>query len=205
MRLLLQDLLPEDSRPALPGGAGSGRVPASARRARVSQRRGRPGLPGARPGPAAEPARRVWASIWAAHRRPLPHPPAAAQIRTRRRRRPNRHWPNGAPRGLGRRQRPRSLSCGRAGGASVSGWVGTRAGGWGWKDAVDRLPVQRPGELLGLQKEIGSRCPPCRLLGSPFSNSCLHRNCPWGLTVCDPLSPDPWLSSWNESRALFSL
>ena len=53
MRLLLQDLLPEDSRPALPGGAGSGRVPASARRARVSQRRGRPGLPGARPGPAA--------------------------------------------------------------------------------------------------------------------------------------------------------
>ena len=148
-------------------------------------------------------ARRVWASIWAAHRRPLPHPPAAAQIRTRRRRRPNRHWPNGAPRGLRRRQRPRSLSCGRAGGASVSGWVGTRAGGWGWKDAVDRSPVQRPGELLGLQKEIGPRCPPCRLLGSPFSNSCLHRNCPWGLTVCGPLSPDPRLSSGMNRERFF--
>ena len=33
--------------------------------------------------------------------------------------------------------------------------------------------------------------------------SCLHRNCPWGLTVCGPLSPDPRLSSGMNRERFF--
>lgn len=55
------------------GGRGFRRAPASAPWTRVSSRGWRRPLPGARLGPAAEPARRVWASVWAAHRHPLSH------------------------------------------------------------------------------------------------------------------------------------
>lgn len=98
-------------------------------------------------------------------------PPAAAQIRTRRRPRAKRHWPNGAPRGLGRRQRPRSLSCGRAGGASVSGWGGARTGGWGVAGRGGPLASADLGNCWASRKKSGPGVPHADSSGVHFQTA----------------------------------
>lgn len=178
VRRLLRDLLPVDSRPALPGGAGSGQAPASARRTRVSLRRGRLGLPSARPGPAAELARRVWAPIWAAHRRPLPHPS---------RRRPDKDaQAPAAQAALAKRGSPGTRaeaapeeSFLRPGRWRFGEWLGRRASrGLGVEGRGGPLASAETWGTAGPPERNRVRCSPRRLLWSPFSNSCLHRNCP---------------------------
>lgn len=88
----------------------------------------------------------------------------------------------------------------------MSGWGGTRAEGWGRKDAVDRPPLQRPRASRLCERNRDPGVPHAEFLQDPgvrFQTAVCTETAPAVRPSVTPLSsPDPQLPSWNESRAL---